>query len=398
MHPPRILLANEFGAGRGHLVTLRQLARAFGPGFVFDAALCRRRHDAVLREIGADVYDGPRLIYHNQRRTGPDSVRTATWGEFLGDLGFDRQSRIAEVVDWWRQVIRSRQIAMVVADYAPLALLAARSLGVPSIATGTGYGLPPWQMAEFPMLRPENAIRLHDEAALLANVNAAVARFGMAPLTGLPEVYRASLTLVRTLPFLDPYQSWRTDPYLPPVTDVSPVVADSGTEVFIYFSTSEVQDDAVVDAVASLTMPRRGYLPAAPPEVVAKLAASGMILEPAPVPVDQIARRSRLVLNAGQHGILSLGLYAGLPQVCVPQHLEQMWHARSAEGEGVARVVPKDGLSARLLADTVASLYADDNSFARAQTLARRLQSELGGDPDTLTALAVRPLAASLRG
>ncbi len=398
MARPRILLANEFGAGRGHLVTLRQLARAFGDGFVFDAALGRREHDDVMTSFGADVYDGPRLNYRNARRIGPDGVRTATWGEFLGDLGFDREKRVGDIVAWWRHVISSRAIAMVVADYAPLALLAARSLGVPTLATGTGYGLPPWQMPDFPMLRPENHVRLHDEAELLANVNRVMGGYSFAPLAGLPEVYRADLTLVRTLPFLDPYHPWRRDAYLPPVADISPLTAASGDEVFIYFSTSEMEDDAVVEAVSQLRMPRRGYLPAPPPGVAEKLAASGMILEAGPLPVAQIAARSRLVLNAGQHGIMSLALYAGVPQVCLPQHQEQMWHARAAERKGVARVVPKQGLVAEALIAAIEDSYADDAMFDRARHLADTLKAALPGDPDAMTAAMLRPMTARLRG
>ena len=398
MTRPRILLANEFGAGRGHLVTLRQLARAFGDGFVFDAALCRRQHDDIMQSIGAYIYDGPRLIYRNARRTGPDAVRTSTWGEFLGDLGFSREARIAEIVAWWRHVIQSRQIAMVIADYAPLALLAARSLNVPSLATGTGYGLPPWQMTAFPMLRPENNIRLHDEAEMLAHVNRVATRHGLPPLRGLPEVYRASCTLVRTLPFLDPYRPWRVDGYLPPVTDVGPVVASEGREVFLYFSTTEMEDPQVVDAVARLPLPRRGYLPGAPAGVAARLASSGMIVETAPVPVADIARRSRLVVNAGQHGILALGLYAGLPQVCLPQHLEQAWHARAAETGGVARVIDAQSRSSDAIMATISAVYHDDAMFAQAGQMARDLRAGLDAHPDEITARTIAPLIAALRG
>ena len=390
-----VLLANEFGAGRGHLTTLRQLALALGPGYALDAALCRRAYDNILTDIGATVFDGPRLIYHNARRQGPDATPTATWGEFLGDLGFDREVRVAEVVDWWRHVIVSRGIELVLADYAPLALLAARSLGVTTVTTGTGFGLPPWQMAQFPMLKPENATRLHDEKSLLANVNAVATRHCMLPLAGLPEVYRADLTLVRTLPFLDPYAPWRRDIYLPPVTDISPMLAGPGDEVFVYFSTSEFEDPQVVEALVALPLPRRGYLPGVPEGVAARLAASGMVLEPAPVPVADIVRRSRMVLNAGQHGILSLALFAGLPQVCLPQHQEHLWHATAAKTKGVALVVPSADRTTAAVLDAVRAVQGDDAMFARAQFVAQGLRNDLDGDPDTVTA---RHLHAGLAG
>ncbi|MDO8884152.1 hypothetical protein [Pseudotabrizicola sp.] len=149
-----------------------------------------------------------------------------------------------------------------------------------------------------------------------------------------------------------------------------------------------------------MTLPRRGYLPGAPTDVMEKLAASGMILETGPVPVTEIARRSRLVLNAGQHGILSLGLYAGLPQVCLPQHQEQLWHARAAEKKGVARVVrhvvDDDDLPPVALIDAVHSVYADRSMFDTAVDLSHRLREGLDSDPDTITARTIRPLIAPL--
>lgn len=395
--PPRILLANEFGAGRGHLVTLTRLAQAFGPGFAFDGALGRMEHANELAPLGAEVFPGPLLVYDSARRTGENAVQSATWGEFLGDLGFDDVARLREIVAWWRHVLASRHVAAVLADYAPLALMAARSLGIPTVATGTGYGLPPPEMGAFPFLNPGVTRRLHDEARLLANVNQVAREIGLPPLTGLPEVYRADLPLIRTLPMLDPYAAYRRDPvYLPPVTDISPVLAGGGDEVFIYFSTIEFDRPGVVEALEALPMPRRAYLPAPPPGVAERLAASGVVLETRPVPVAEIARRSRLLVNAGQHGILSLGLYAGLPQVCLTQHLEQLFHARKAETAGVAVALTPTPSGVAALAPSITAAYGDVGMAARAQGLAQRLRADLAEAPEETLKRAVAPLRRRL--
>ncbi len=397
MPRPRVMLANEFGAGRGHLVTLRQLACVLGQGFDFDAALCRRQFETLLTEVGVTTFDGPGLQYTATRRSGPDAVPTATWGEFLGDLGFDHEDRIEAVLDWWLYVLQSRTIALLIADYAPLGLLAARCLGIPTIATGTGYGLPPWHMAAFPLHDPGQTQRLYDEADILGNLNRVLQRKGGPRLASFPEVYRADCTLVRTLPFLDPYRHQRHDPYLPPVADIAPNSALLGDEVFVYFSTSEVNDPEIVAAVAGLKLPRRGYLPAAPPGVAQMLAASGMIIEPAQVPVAEIARKSRMMLNSGQHGILSLGLYAGLPQVCLPQHNEQDWHARATETQGVARVAARGHRGATEVRALIETVYHDQTMFDRATDLARDLRAALSDTPDAIAARAIAPLIAQMR-
>lgn len=397
--PPRILLANEFGAGRGHLVTLARLAHAFGDGFVFDAALARREHQIELSALNADIFDGPMLVYDSSKRLGANGTPTSTWGEFLGDSGFASVQRIREIVAWWRLVLSSRDIKLVLADYAPLAMFAARSLAIKTIATGTGYGLPPPNMMEFPILAEDATVRLHDEGQLLANLNTVAQEIGMPRLKSLPELYGCDLQLVRTLPFLDPYAQVRAKPtYLPPVTDISPILAETGDEVFVYFSTIEFNDPGVVEALANLRLPRRGYLPAPPPGVAERLSASGMILEEKPVPVANIAERSRILLNAGQHGILCLGLYAGLPQVCLFQHREQLFHARRAEKQGVARVVyPKERGQMDLIR-IIQDAYNDAALRQRANETARQLKAEMLLSPDLQLARAIVPIRDRLLG
>ncbi len=396
--PKRVLLANEFGSGRGHVVSLLRTAQALGPGFTFEAALCRPAFQDELAPLQAFVFDGPHLAYAPQGRSGPDAIVTATWGEFLGDRGFNRPERLRDVLAWWHHVIASRRYDLVIADYAPLALMAARALGVASVATGQGYGLPPAHLAEFPVLHGSGDRRLHEEAGLLDNVNQAARAIGLAPLHGLPEVYWATCPLVRTLPMLDPYAAHRLQPHVLPEVDISDDLAGQGDEVFVYFSTQELTDPRVIEALCRLPMPRRGFLPLASSGVAARLAASGMILETAPVPVERIAQRSRMMLNAGQHGILCLGLFAGLPQVCLPQHLEQDFHARRAAAEGVAAVLPSRERTAEAIVARVTAIWQDAGAMAHAQALALRLRAAWPQRPEASVAAALAPLRASLLG
>lgn len=216
----RVLLANEFGSGRGHVMSLLRAGQALGPGCVFEAALCRRTFAAELAPLQAVIHDGPHLAYRPRGRNGPNGVPTSTWGEFLGDRGFDSPARLRAVLGWWQEVIRTRRIGLVIADYAPLALVAARASGVPSVATGQGYGLPPAHLAEFPVLHPPGDRRLHEEAALLNNVNQACDALGMPPLRALPEVYHSTRPMVRSLPMLDPYAGHRRHPHVMPEVDI----------------------------------------------------------------------------------------------------------------------------------------------------------------------------------
>lgn len=382
------------------MVRLARLGQALGPRFQFDAALVSRTYECELKVLGAQAGTAPGMHYvpeYLARRRAPESILTATWGEYLGDLGFDHVDRIRGTVLWWRREMRARGTALLVADYAPLAQLAARSLGIPCVVTSQGYGLAPTHLPTFPVLHPEASVRLHDEAQLLAHVNLVADEIGLSPLAGLPEVYRADLSLVHTFGFLDPYRLWRTEACLPPVNDYPPALASGGDEVFVYCSTEELERPGVVDALERLPMPRRGFLLRASPDVSARLAASGMVLETAPVPVAEIVRHSRLLLHAGQHGMLSVGLLAGLPQVAVPQNLEQLFHAQRAEAAGVARVIiARECVEERLVA-AVSAMYDDVTAHDSARRLALSLRSEMDATPRELLARAVRPLCEAVQ-
>ncbi|CAL4869559.1 hypothetical protein MMA231_03851 (plasmid) [Asticcacaulis sp. MM231] len=379
---PRVLLAWEAGAGRGHVVTLKTVAAALGDGFVYDAALCRMDYVAELQPLCEMVFPAARLRYDAARREGP--VRTATWGEFLGDSGFRDPAFLARQVGWWKAALTARRSDLVIADYAPCAMLAAQSLGIPTVITGTGYGIVAEGLTEFPLFLPEYGQRLYDEAEMVQTINTALEPLGVPRLGVLPDIYRRSQELVRTLDILDPYNGLRTQRLLPPVADVAAEYGGEGDEVFCYFSTTELADADVLDAICSLGLPTRAYCPGLDNDHASRLVAAGVRLENGPVPVDLIARRSRLMVHSGQHGILSLGLAAGVPQVAIPQHLEHLYHARRCEGQGCAHVVTISERAAPSVRQVIRDRYDDTAFHQAAQDVANRIRPQFAVTPGAL--------------
>jgi hypothetical protein len=156
---------------------------------------------------------------------------------------------------------------------------------------------------------------------------------------------------------------------------------NAGPEVFCYFSQAELDNVALLTALETLPLPRRGFLPNLPARAGARLQASGMILEPDPVPVAQIVARSRLMVNAGQHGILSLALVHGLPQICFPQHMEQHWHATAAARAGAAHVLWPFGPTPTALGAAIVAAYHDAALADGARQVALTLRPLTGADP-----------------
>jgi len=388
----RVLLAWEAGAGRGHVVTLSRVARALAGLAECDAALGWSEHAGEIAPWCEAVYPGVSLPYRREARKARGAPPNATWADYLNDVGFADGERLRANVAWWLDTFARRRIGLLVGDYAPCALLAARIAGIPALAIGTGYGVPPARMPEFPVFLPEYAEREADEAALVAGINHVLGPLGLPPLAALPQVYARAGELVRTLPLLDPYAAWREPgAWLPPVADFGGHADGSGSTAFCYFSTTELASEGLVDALCACRLPLRGFLPGAPDAVRARLAAAGMRIERAPVPVEEIVRTSRLVLNSGQHGILCLALAAGLPQLCLPQHLEQLFHARRAEAAGVARVVWPRSAPGETIGHAIRAAWDDAAMAGRARALARELAPHFVADDLALLRERLRP-------
>ncbi len=383
------MLAWEGGAGRGHVVTLARVARALAGLVPCDAALGWMDHAGEIAPWCDGVFPGVRLPYNKQARQARAAPPSATWAEWLFDCGFADGAKMAARVGWWVEVLALRGSTLVIGDYAPCALMAARICGIPALAVGTGYAIPPAGLTQFPVFLPEYPEREVDEAALTDTINAALTPLGLPPLAHLPDVYARSGELVRTLAILDPYRGQRHSDYLPPVADYGGVASDGGDTAFCYFSTTELAHEPLVEALATCGLPLRAFLPGAPDSVCERLAASGMRIETAPVPVGEIAATARILCNSGQHGMVCLGLAAGIPQFCLPQHLEQLYVARRVEAMGVAAVVWPKTAPADMIRDMLVAAWHNRAARAAARDLALTLAPDFAGDDGPLLRAAI---------
>lgn len=399
---PVALLATELGGGRGHVATLARVARALGPRVAKLAAIGEMRHAAELEAAGVRVIRCPKLAPTPEAKADPLSRGNATWSCYLADCGFMRPAVMKESLAFWRRLILRENVSILIADYAPLAQRAALALRdegwkIRIVTVGTGYGLPPAGLEPLPQLARGYDRVIHPEPQVLDSLNRTCAALGMAPLPRLSALYEADLVLAGTFPFLDPYAGWRPPEALaPPLVERTSGLA-AGDEVFVYFSREEADLPALAEALCRLPLPRRGFLPGASDAVKARLAASGMIVEEAPMPVDRIAERSRIMLHPAPHGSLCTAALAGLPQLGLPGHREQVAHAQRAEAAGVLRVLPQKTSTAEEIGTAVEALYHDETAQRRAHDLARELRAGFPADPLADLAARLAPEAEAAR-
>jgi UDP:flavonoid glycosyltransferase YjiC (YdhE family) len=201
----RILLVWQLGGNLGHIMRLRTLARALrARGHHVTFAFEDTRSAADLRAEGFSVIQAPVL-----RSRGPDHPREPiSYPEMLFHCGFADAPALTAAVRAWRALYRMLAPDLIVFDHAPVALLAARSIGIPRVVVGTGFCSPP-RVAPMPTIRPWEDIspaRLErSEERALDTANAVMRALSGEPLRYFHDLFDVEENILATLPELDHY-------------------------------------------------------------------------------------------------------------------------------------------------------------------------------------------------
>ena len=368
------------------MLTLRRVAQSLAARRFVDASLHRMQYADELSGVCNEVFLGAGYSYNDAERKARGGAPAATFGEFLADLGFRDPAILSERFRWWQDVIKAQRAGLLIGDFSPCAQLAGRSLGIPVVGIGVGYHQPPAHLTEFPVLLPQFSERVFDEQEMVDAVNAAGGPLGIPRITHLPEIYAGADQLVCCPDLLDPYASERGRPNLPPIAEIPDAFdGPGGDEVFAYFSTTELENENLVEALETLGLPTRIYAAAAPDGVRERLArADHVTIERASLPINLVAQRSRMVIYSAQANTCAMALAAGLVHVAFPQHLEQRFTASRAREAGVLTELNAPGLAASDIRAAITETYHSRGMRDRAKDLARHLRPQLEGDLNQL--------------
>lgn len=373
-----ILINWEMGGGRGHVVQLAPLARS----------LAARGHKVVaaLREPGrgrAAFGAGaiPCLPAPFKHAPPDDPIKPPlTFAHILHNIGWSGHEELAGLCDSWRALYDLVRPDLVLSDFSPTALLAARGLGVRRVVIGSGFCVPP-DDSPLPNLRPwvktpaaDPQKLAADERRVVATANDVLAEAGAPPLQRLTQLYgEVDETLLVTFPELDHYPQRIGAAYQGPLFGAEAAApapqwperrGPDGRKVFAYLKN--------FPALAALLAALRDGGHAAvivcdgvPVALRSQFSACRTIrFEDRPLDIAAAARECELaVLNAG-HGATAALLLAGKPVLLLPIHLEQGLLARAAvRNTGAALEASyKDGVdvAAKLDALLGSGRYAED--------------------------------------
>jgi UDP:flavonoid glycosyltransferase YjiC (YdhE family) len=399
----RILLAWELGSGAGHIIRLTAIAsvlrrRGYQPVYAVHRLDGVPTLGAAAGSADKDFHQAPVWPILLGTAAANGGTPAASMGDTLADLGLASARTVEAVVGAWDRMLAQMQPAALVADFAPGALLAARGR-IPSIAVGNGYTLPPADAQSFPIVRPDQNRRKHDEALVLNALNQGLRQLAREPLDRLPAVFSADRACVATFAEIDPYAEKRVAPHLPPFLprwDRAP--ASGGREIFVYLAGTAGFHPAALAAIEQVALDGtaiRLFAPDAAPAASARLAAAGVAVESTAAPLEEIARRTALIVFHGGVGTASFALAAGIPQIVVAPDTEKWLVGRAVEQLGAGRCVrlSRDNpLEAALLAQLVREARGDESLAARARSLAPGFAARLAEDPAEAVAQQVTEL------
>ena len=234
-----ILYAWEIGTDLGHAIGFLPVARELRRrGHVVTFALSDvMRADAMLAREGFRLIQAP--FFHPLQASAGDFVDH--FGQVLQLNGFFATGPLLGVVKAWRHLWSLEKPGLLIAEFAPTALLASRGYGIPVAGFGNGFTQPP-AIAPLPpfgnQAMPAYSNAAH-EAPVIATCNDILAYFEQAPIHSLAELLRTDASLLTTYPELDHYHHRGPADYFGPTLqldggELPPWPAVSGPKVFAY--------------------------------------------------------------------------------------------------------------------------------------------------------------------
>lgn len=389
----RLMLCWELGGGIGHATPLAQLA----------AALLQRGHQvhlvwkdlSVAHQLLPQLLDHPQLhlwqapIWLAHLHGHPDP---ASYPELLLRAGYLEPQRLLGCALGWRQLIDAVRPDLLLAEYAPTAMLAARASATRCAAFGSGFVVPP-ACAPMPPFRdwePVAAPRLADaEARALAGCNELLGALGAPRLTALHDLFRIEADLLLGWPELDHYRGrrgaaglralgWPAWPAIGTAPRWPAGRVAARPRIFGYLRCEHPALAAILATLRSGRWDCLLYLADLPDADAEAGSSASLRIVNRPVDLSAALAQADLLLGYGGVGTVHAALQAGLPLVLLPTHAEQLLLARRVASLGVGVMLWPDEVGAAL-AKAIDAVAGSPGFGIAARALADRHAADAAG-------------------
>lgn len=356
-----ILVTWEMGANWGHVsrdVPLLQRLQAEGHNVLYAV---RAQHLASTRSAASGIQC---IAAPTGAAISRMPRNLAGYAGILFADGFGDATILQERITGWRNLFAEHQIDIVVSDYAPSALLAARVTKIPSVAFGSGFEIPP-DVALLPSFcgggAQDESARRFSEGLIVYNVNRVMKQLGGAPLQQMAQIYQGTHCVLATFAELDHIADRPSGAvYAGAVQELPGSMAASWRttnkpRVLVYLRGIGLLVDEVLRVLDEISA-----------EVIAVLPDAGSIryvhadvrVFRQPVCFDGLLETADLVIASGS-GTATTALLAGIPVLVLPAQAEQSMFAGRVKDAG-AGMAAGNGTAATV-SDAIHRLLRDES-------------------------------------
>jgi len=339
----RVLIAWEMGEAFGHLARCQQLAEG----------LCQRGHAVVLAlkdvRLPAGRYIGQAFTVLPVPMTPPGIAGHGPPANYAGVLnasGFADARDVAARLNAWRGMFALVRPDVLVTDHAPTAMLAAHLSGIPHLAIGNGFAIPP-AVSPWPSIRPWEEISEETLSAAEVQLNqvtdTAQKVLGHAATVHMRELFGAD-DILDTFAELDHYGERPEGRYVGPIVSLPQALRvawqhGEAPKVLAYLRPTVSGFAAILQALTRLDADVLCVVPGMNPETVKRVATRRLRIALTPVDLPPLLEHADLAIGYGNSGFSTQALLAGVPLAMRPRHVEQMFFAQRIELLGAGKLL-----------------------------------------------------------
>lgn len=374
-----ILFAWEFGENWGHLSRDLPVARQLiAAGHQVLCVVQDTRIAAeMLEPAGISFVQAPM-----SRRILQTTKPIESYSEMLIIGGYGEHDTLRGLIDGWLGLFKLFCPDVVLIDYAPTALLAARIKGVPTVLAGSGFELPP-QSKPLPSFnaRATSSRENHllGEEIALRNINHVLTCFRTRPLSQFADVFHSGHKILTTFAELDHYGERNGQIYIGPIYEMPCAHSaqwpegNDGPRIFAYLRPWIPGVEDLLSALQTYGASVICAFPGATASQIQRFQTSQLRIFPVAVSIAPLLASANLVIGYGS-GTVATALLAGVPLLLVPRWSEQILTALRVEALGAGLSV-KGKPSQETFSSAINALLTNPGIQVAAKRFAKKYES-----------------------
>jgi hypothetical protein len=256
----------------------------------------------------------------------------------------------------WLTLFEEETPDLVICDFAPVALLAAQQLGIPTVLFDLGFFVPDTHQASPSFIHyPISFLQtIHNTALtneeqksekhLLEMVNATYSELNFSPVNKFTDFYKANKTLWLNHTELSPFTHATNTQFAGIAASKNNGIAPhwqlnrfESPKIFAYLNQDNPASMIIIQALRHhKNLDSIIYIPNCHREIKRAYDSDNLIIEYQPMNISQILEGADLIINNAEAGLIAQSLLAGKPLLLAPSSFEQCLNTNRAVKLGAA--------------------------------------------------------------